>query len=167
MLLKCSLTLADSVLRGIREAGGAREHRLRVYAELIYGHEANKPAPSTHNFNRTCMPYPFLGKMTAAEAASDFNIAIDGFMKTAHYSPGAPHRAACHASITPVSAPHEHSSAPVKFLQLMTNGQLREEMWQGGCSHCVCLCLVRSKHAWMQAPAWRSLQLGAWCHFPC
>ena len=72
-----------------REVGGAREHRLRVYAELIYGHEANRPAPGTHNFNRTCMPYPFLGKMTAAEAASDFSIAIDGFIKTAHNSPGA------------------------------------------------------------------------------
>ena len=83
--------VADYWLLGNRQVGGAREHRLRVYAELIFGHEANKPAPGTHNFNRTCMPYPFLGELSAADAASDFSIALDGFIKTAHYSPGALH----------------------------------------------------------------------------
>ncbi len=66
-----------------RETDGKREHRLRVYSELIFGHEANKPAEGTKNYNRTCMPYPFMGEMTVDEAASDFRIAIDGFRKTA------------------------------------------------------------------------------------
>lgn len=67
---------------------GSREHRLRVYPELIYGHEAKKPADGTENYNRTCMPYPFKGEMTVEEAASDFTIAIDGFHKTAIYKTG-------------------------------------------------------------------------------
>ena len=68
--------------------GGKREHRLRVFTELMFGHMANKPAPGTNDYNRTCMPYPFMGEMSAAEAACDFKIAIDGFKKTAHYSMG-------------------------------------------------------------------------------
>ena len=62
-----------------RETGGKREHRLRVYSELIFGHEADKPANGTTNYNRTCMPYPFKGEMTVDESATDFRIAIDGF----------------------------------------------------------------------------------------
>lgn len=73
-----------------REVGGKREHRLRVFTELMFGHKANKPAPGTNDYNRTCMPYPFSGELSAAEAACDFKIAIDGFKKTAHYSMGEP-----------------------------------------------------------------------------
>lgn len=93
-----------------REVGGKREHKLRVYSELIFGHEANKPAPGTRNLNRTCMPYPFKGEMTVQEAASDFKIAIDGFKKTGHLGIGVP--AAVHLMAgfkTAVgSAPHVH-----------------------------------------------------------
>ena len=71
-----------------REIGGKREHRLRVYSELIFGHEANIPAPWTNNYNRTCMPYPFIGEMTNEEAASEFRIVIDGFGKTARLTTG-------------------------------------------------------------------------------
>ena len=70
--------------------GGQREHRLRVFTELMFGHKAAKPAPGTDDYNRTCMPYPFMGEVAAAEAACDFKIAVDGFKKTAHYSAGAP-----------------------------------------------------------------------------
>ena len=73
-----------------REVGGEGEHRLRVYSELIFGHQVNKPAKGSNNYNRTCMPYPFRGKMSAEEASSGFRIAIDGFQKTAYYKPGAP-----------------------------------------------------------------------------
>lgn len=66
-----------------REVDGQREHRLRVSSELNFGHEANKPAPGTKKYNRTCMPYPFMGEMTVEEAASDVRIAIDGFEKNA------------------------------------------------------------------------------------
>ncbi len=72
-----------------RELGGKREHRLRVYSELIFGHEADKPAKGTKNYNRTCMPYPFMGEMTVDESASDFTVAIDGFKKTARLTTGA------------------------------------------------------------------------------
>ena len=73
----------------LREVDGQREHRLHVYSELIFGHQVNKPAKGTNNYNRTCMPYPFKARMTAEEASSDFHIAIEGFQKTAYYKPGA------------------------------------------------------------------------------
>ena len=60
-----------------------------MYSELIFGHEADKPAVGTKNYNRTCMPYPFMGELTVDEAASDLWIAIDGFKKTARLTPGA------------------------------------------------------------------------------
>ena len=72
-----------------RETGGKGEHRLRVYSELIFGHEADKPANGTKNYNRTCMAYPFKGEMTVDESATDFRIAIDGFKKTARLTTGA------------------------------------------------------------------------------
>ena len=64
------------------------EHRLRVYSEMVYGHKALKPAPGTNNFNRTCMPYPFLGKVLASEADGDFELVVDGFYQTAYLSQG-------------------------------------------------------------------------------
>ena len=60
-----------------------------MYPELIFGHQANKPAKGTSNFNRTCMPYPFKGRMSAEEASADLLIAIEGFQRTAYYKPGA------------------------------------------------------------------------------
>lgn len=80
----------------LREVDGEREHKLRVYSELVFGHQVNKPAKGTSNYNRTCMPYPFKARMTAEEASSDFHIAIEGFQKTAYYKPGAPYTDAKH-----------------------------------------------------------------------
>ena len=67
-----------------------REHRLRVYSELILGHQVIKLAKGTEKYNRTCMSHPFRGKMTAEEASTGFTIAIDGFEKTAYYKAEAP-----------------------------------------------------------------------------
>ncbi|KAK9822188.1 hypothetical protein WJX81_008625 [Elliptochloris bilobata] len=89
----------------LREMGGKWEHKLRVYTELIFGHQANKPAPGTSNYNRTCMPYPFMGAMSAAHAAADFKIAIDGFKKTAYLSTTRQRQA--QARVRPASVPRE------------------------------------------------------------
>jgi hypothetical protein len=72
-----------------REVSGGREHRLRVYAEMIWPHEATKPAAGTGNRNRTCMPFPFRGEVPLEDANADFYIRLDGFKKTAKLVTGA------------------------------------------------------------------------------
>lgn len=64
------------------------EHPLRVYTESIWGHQADKPAPGTGNYNRKCMPYPFQGEVAVQSPASDFHLRLEGFRKTVVYSPG-------------------------------------------------------------------------------
>ena len=73
-----------------REVHGEREHKLRVYSELIFGHQVIKLAKGTDKYNRTCMSHPFRGRMTAEEASTRFTLAIDGFEKIAYYKPEAP-----------------------------------------------------------------------------
>ncbi len=73
---------------GRREGDSIVEHPLRVYTESIWGHQADKPAPGTGNYNRKCMPYPFQGEVAVQSPASDFHLRLEGFRKTVVYSPG-------------------------------------------------------------------------------
>jgi len=72
-----------------REKGGKREHRLRVYAEIIWPHEALEGAGGMSNRNRSCMPFPFKGEVPAEDAQSDFYVIVDGFKRAGLYETGA------------------------------------------------------------------------------
>ena len=81
----------DAIREVWREEPGAekREFDFRVYKELMFGEEANEPAPGTDDYWRICTPFPLELTLPAADAARAFELHIDELESFAYFSPGA------------------------------------------------------------------------------